>query len=134
MENREQVKARLEQLQIFYKHTLLYVCAVIGSILLRIILDHDYFWPIWVILIGGGYLGSRAVNLGLLPLVEEIFPFMRQDWAEEETQRRLTTKNNNKAPTKTASPAPTPGLENAATPEEDAADQKATKKSSPTKK
>lgn len=134
METREQVKARLEQLQIFYKNTLLYVCTVIGSILLRVILDNDYFWPIWVILIGGGYLGARAVNLGLLPLMEEIFPFMRRSWAEEETQRRLTTKNNNKAPIKNASPAPAPGLENAAMPEKGAADQKATKKPSPIKK
>ncbi len=111
-ENEEKIRKQVLELQEFYKHLLLYGLIVLASILLRVLLNHDYFWPIWIIIIGGTYLGTRAIRLGLLPLVEEVFPFMSPRWVDQEVQRRLEEEKekNKQAPKSTKQKKPQPAV------------------------
>ncbi len=77
------------QLQGFYKSLLIYCAISIAFIVMWVVLNNDYFWPIWFILIFGIILFVRAVRLGIVPLFEDIFPFIHYQWVEEEVKKRL---------------------------------------------
>ena len=85
----DQVRQKVCDLKKFYTNILTYVAVSFFCILLWLAGDRGFFWPVWVIL--GFFIASlsQAIRVGYLPVIENIFPFLQQNWEEEQVQAIL---------------------------------------------
>jgi hypothetical protein len=107
----EQVRKQVRKLRSLYEGLTKYALAVLLSIFIWVMTGTEYFWPVWVIVIGAFALIMRAINLGLTPLMKDIFPFFDPAWEDKEVKRIM--KQGTYAPAWTA-PTTTGKIEKAA--------------------
>ncbi len=94
-----EIRQKIKNLREFYRQLTVYGAVNVCLILIWAISGAGYFWPIWVIIGWGIGLGLQAVSLGVLPVLEDIFPFFSTSWEEQQVQKAL--KNQKKTPTST---------------------------------
>lgn len=81
------VRQRVRELKKFYLDLSIYAIVSFFCVLVWISMGCGLFWPIWVIL--GFAIASllEAMKLGQLTIFEEILPFLRPEWEEEQVQK-----------------------------------------------
>ncbi len=87
-ENEQKIREHLHQLKQFYTNLVTYGAIFIATFLIWMITGGP-FWPIWVLFGLGTAAVMQALRIGLLPIFENIFPFLRSDWEEEQFQQMM---------------------------------------------
>ncbi|MBL0942071.1 MAG: 2TM domain-containing protein [Alphaproteobacteria bacterium] len=80
---------KAKDLRKLYSHLTVYGLVNFASILIWLMSGGGYFWPIWILVGWGIGLVLEAAALGLLPLMTDVFPFLRPDWEEKEAKRMM---------------------------------------------
>jgi hypothetical protein len=88
LENEQKIREHLQQLKQFYTNLVTYGAIFLSTILIWMITGGP-FWPIWVLFGLGTASVMQAIRIGLLPIFENIFPFLRADWEEEQLQQMM---------------------------------------------
>jgi hypothetical protein len=83
------VKARVKELRNFYVDLTLYGAVNLGLILIWAISGGGYFWPIWVIVGWGIGMVLKAISLGMIPALADLFPFFDKTWEEQQIKRMM---------------------------------------------
>jgi hypothetical protein len=78
---------KAKDLRKLYSHLTIYGLVNFASILIWLMSGGGYFWPIWILVGWGIGLVLEAAALGLLPLMTDVFPFLRPEWEEKEAKR-----------------------------------------------
>lgn len=90
----EEIKLRIsnkiKQIKGFYINLTVYCAVFFGCIIAWLAMGGGVFWPIWVLIGCGVAAFSEAMRLGLLPILGDILPFLRDEW--EERQRKQIMK------------------------------------------
>lgn len=93
MHNEKEIREKIKMLRQFYTNLMIY--AAIGLLCLCVwITTGGTFWPLWVIL---GFVISaflQGIKLGMFPIVEDIFPFLKPEWEEEKLRDHLETNTS----------------------------------------
>jgi len=94
-ENELEAREYLRQLKDYYtglatKGAIILLCIVIW------LFTGGGFWPIWVILAFGIHAFIGGVQLGVFPMVQDLFPFLRSDWEETQLKKILDQKQPQK--------------------------------------
>lgn len=84
-----EIRQRVKNLREFYRHLTIYGVVNVSLILIWAISGGGYFWPIWVLVGWGVGIGLQAVSLGLVPVIEDIFPFFSPEWEEKQVKKML---------------------------------------------
>jgi hypothetical protein len=94
--NLEDLRHRLRELKDFYTNLLIYAVICVLSILVWLSTGMGTFWPIWVILGYGITVGLKAIKLGQIPGLNDFFPFLSDDWEEQQLQaaQAMDSKTN----------------------------------------
>lgn len=87
-ENEQKMREHLQQLKQFYTNLVTYSAIFLATLIIWMITGGP-FWPIWVLFGLGTSALMQAIRLGLVPLFENIFPFLRSDWEEEQLNQML---------------------------------------------
>jgi len=110
----EHIRKRVHNLRKFYADLSAY--GLIGgfSFFLWALLGGGYFWPIWIIIGWGMLLIVQAYSLGLLPVVgqtlpvlksiqflHQIFPFLDDEWEEEQVEKLYRSQSKREKVLKT---------------------------------
>lgn len=85
MDKEKEVREKVQALRQFYQNLLNYGAISLFCCLIWLTTGGT-FWPLWVLI---GFIISatvQALNLGMLPVLEDIFPFFRPDWEERQVQ------------------------------------------------
>ncbi len=82
-----EIKARVKELRNFYVDLTLYGAVNLGLILIWAISGGGYFWPIWVIVGWGIGMALKAISLGMIPALADLFPFFDKTWEEQQIKR-----------------------------------------------
>lgn len=95
IDNEQAAREYLRQLKDYYtglatKGGIILLCIVIW------LFTGGGFWPIWVILAFGVHAFIGGVQLGVFPMLQDLFPFLRKDWEETQLKKIL---DQEKAPT-----------------------------------
>jgi hypothetical protein len=98
----EKTLHKVKQLKNFYINMTIYTAVFIGCVIAWLAMGGGPFWPIWVLLGCGIAAFSEGIRLGMLPVLSDILPFLREDWEEKQTQSILASleKNTPKPPKK----------------------------------
>ena len=89
----DEVRDHVRSLKHFYRDVVFYVVMNIALILIWAISGGGYFWPIWVIVGWGLSLGMRALHIGIFPHLQEMLPFMKDEWEENKIKEMMDKKN-----------------------------------------
>lgn len=91
----EEIKLRVahkvKQIRGFYINLTVYCAVFFGCVIAWLAMGGGAFWPIWVLIGCGVAAFSEALRLGLLPVLGDILPFLRDDW--EEAQKKNVLKS-----------------------------------------
>jgi hypothetical protein len=79
----EKIRENVRELRSFYTNTLIFAGVSILSILAWLLSGGGKFWPIWVLIGSGLAIGLQAFRLGMMPILEEWFPFLTTEWEEQ---------------------------------------------------
>lgn len=90
----EKVSEKVQQIKGFYINITVYCAVFVGCIVAWLAMGGGAFWPIWVLLGCGIAAFSEGLRIGMLPVLSDIFPFLRDDW--EETQKKRLLKGMKK--------------------------------------
>ncbi len=90
------VRQRYNNLREFYRHLTLYGVVNLSLILIWAVSGGGYFWPITVLVVWGVVIGLHAVSLGLVPIIDDIFPFFSSDWEEQQVKKMLKESKSSK--------------------------------------
>lgn len=85
----EEALEKAKDLRKLYSHLTIYGLVNFASILIWLMSGGGYFWPIWIIVGWGIGLILEAAALGMLPLMTDVFPFLRPEWEEKEAKRMM---------------------------------------------
>jgi len=85
----EEIREEVTRLKHFYMMLCKYGALCLLAVLIWASTGEGHFWPIWVVLGGGIFVALEAVHIGKLPVLEEIFPFLKSDWEDEQIKQRL---------------------------------------------
>lgn len=91
----EKIREQVRELRSFYTNILIFSGVSILSILAWLLSGGGKFWPIWVLIGSGLAVGLQAFRLGMMPILEEWFPFLTTAWEEQKTAALL--KNSDKS-------------------------------------
>lgn len=88
IDNEQAAREYLRQLKDYYiglatKGAIILLCIVIW------LFTGGGFWPIWVILAFGVHAFIGGVQLGVFPMLQDLFPFLRKDWEETQLKKIL---------------------------------------------
>jgi hypothetical protein len=85
-EEESKIRERLKELKTFYTNLVIYGGVSIACILIWLLTGAGAFWPIWPIF--GFALAAllQGIRLGALPMLEDIFPFLKPDWEEKQLE------------------------------------------------
>ncbi len=93
MSDEREIREKVRALRQFYTNLMIYGAVSVMCFLIWA-MTGGYFWPIWVIL---GFVGSsilQGIKLGMFPVLEDIFPFLKPDWEEEQVKTLLNDQEN----------------------------------------
>jgi hypothetical protein len=90
----EKIEQRVREVKGFYINLTVYIAVFIGCIVAWMAMGGGAFWPIWVLLGCGVAAFAEGLRLGMLPILSEILPFLRDDW--EETKKKELMKKISK--------------------------------------
>ncbi|MBX9976698.1 MAG: 2TM domain-containing protein, partial [Alphaproteobacteria bacterium] len=97
---------KVKQLKGFYINLTVYTAVFFGCVIAWLAMGGGAFWPIWVLLGCGIAAFSEGLRLGMLPVLSDILPFLRDDWEEKQTKILLKSfekdKKTPKEPSKTS--------------------------------
>lgn len=85
MDKEKEVREKVQALRQFYRNLVNYGAISLFCCLIWLTTGGT-FWPLWVLI---GFIISatvQAVELGMFPVLEDIFPFFRPDWEERQVQ------------------------------------------------
>ncbi len=127
----EQARQKASEQRKLYVNVTLYGVINLVAILIWAFSGGGYFWPMWLIFIGGIILVIRSVKVGLFPTaISEYLPFLQEEWVEERAKELL--KDQKKSGAKT--PSEMSGKDKASEAEKPAAKPSSTKPTSAVKK
>lgn len=95
-----EIRQRVKNMREFYRHLTVYGVVNLSLILIWAISGGGYFWPIWVLVGWGVGIGLQAVSLGLIPVIEDVFPFFSPDWEEAQVKKLLKEEGKATKPSK----------------------------------
>lgn len=93
----EIIEEKVRQIKGFYINITIYVAVFLGCVIAWLAMGGGVFWPIWVLLGCGITAFSEGLRIGVFPVLSDIFPFLRDEWEENEKKRLL---KHRKKPTK----------------------------------
>ncbi|MEN8236513.1 MAG: 2TM domain-containing protein [Pseudomonadota bacterium] len=96
-----EIRQRVKNLREFYRHLTIYGVVNLSLILIWAISGGGYFWPIWVIVGWGVGIGLQAISLGLVPVIEDIFPFFSPEWEDQQVKEMMKELKTSKTEKKT---------------------------------
>ncbi len=87
----EEIKLRIankvKQIRGFYVNLTVYSAVFFGCIIAWLAMGGGAFWPIWVLIGCGVAAFSEGLRLGLLPVLGDILPFLREDWEDHQKKQ-----------------------------------------------
>lgn len=95
MDKEHQVRERVRELRVYYTNLVVYAGVSIACILIWLLNGAGAFWPIWPIMAFGIAAALQGARLGQLKSLEEWFPFLSQDW--EDNQIKSMMKDDKKS-------------------------------------
>lgn len=84
----QKLREHLRDLKQFYTNLVTYGAIFIATLIIWMITGGP-FWPIWVLFGLGTAAIMQAIRLGLLPVFENFFPFLRPDWEDEQLRQMV---------------------------------------------
>lgn len=85
----EKIEEKIQQIKGFYINVTVYVAIFVGCVIAWLAMGGGAFWPIWVLLGCGIAAFSEGLRIGMLPVLSDILPFLRDDWEESQKKRLL---------------------------------------------
>jgi hypothetical protein len=85
-EHEQDLRERLKDLKQFYTNLVTYGAVFCSTVIIWMITGGP-FWPIWVLFGLGLSALMQALRLGMVPVLGDIFPFLKPDWEEEQLQK-----------------------------------------------
>ncbi|MEI8295616.1 MAG: 2TM domain-containing protein [Alphaproteobacteria bacterium] len=79
----EKIRENVRELRSFYTNALIFAGVSALSVLAWLLSGGGRFWPIWVLIGSGLAIGLQAFRLGMMPILEEWFPFLTTEWEEQ---------------------------------------------------
>lgn len=92
MRNEEEIRQKIKGLKNFYINLVIYTFTGFSSIIVWLSMGQGPFWPIWVILGCGICAILQGLNLGQFSQLQELLPFLRPEWEEEQVKSLLPTE------------------------------------------
>lgn len=87
-EHETELRERLKELKQFYTNLVTYSAVFLSTVIIWIITGGP-FWPIWVLFGLGLSAVMQALRLGMLPVLGDIFPFLKPDWEDEQLHKLI---------------------------------------------
>lgn len=98
MEKEDNIRKHIHDLRKFYTNLVIYGAVSLLCILIWISMGGGVFWPIWVVLGLGASAALQGISLGQIPKLEELLPFLRPEWEEEQVKALLEKKSSKTTP------------------------------------
>ncbi len=98
----EKISQKVKQIKGFYINLTVYIAIFFACVIAWMAMGGGAFWPIWVLMGCGIAAFSEGLRIGMLPVLSDILPFLREDW--EEKQKKTLLKHLEKEDQKAKSP------------------------------
>lgn len=83
------VRVRVQVLRQFYRDLATYVAINLIFVMVWAFSGAGFFWPVFVMAGWGVGLVLKAADLGLMPVLKDMLPFLNDDWEDREVKRML---------------------------------------------
>ncbi len=88
------LKHHVERLKAFYNEFYSFLIVIAFSLLVWLLSDGGYFWPVWIIVLWGGPIFFKASKLEILDIsyykllcsLRDQLPFLKKSWESEKLQ------------------------------------------------
>lgn len=94
--NEDKIKEKVHNMRQFYVNCTIFGVVVVASVLIWALTGGGYFWPAWVIFGGGIGLALQAISIGAFPVLNEYFPFFKQDWEDKQIRDLKKTSHHHR--------------------------------------
>ena len=92
MDREKEVREKVRALRQFYTNLMIYGAITLLCLCIWVTTGGS-FWPLWVFL---GFVISaflQGIKVGMFPIVEDIFPFLKPEWEEEKIKDHLKSEH-----------------------------------------
>lgn len=96
MKTEEEARQSVRRLRDFYTNLVIYAVVCLLAIFVWVSMGGGGFWPVWVILSCTIAAVLQGMEVGEIPQLKEIFPFLTPEWEEEKVAQMLQKTSQGK--------------------------------------